>query len=110
MNSTEPNKQAGNCGRHDGDKDAAVEIQLAHVHRLGNLTISGFNSSLGNKSFAEKRDRIDRKGREVGYKNGLKLNQDLANSDTWSVKQINARTKKLVDQAVKLFSMEAGKP
>lgn len=94
----------------DGDKDAAVEIQLAHVHRLGNLTISGFNSSLGNKSFAEKRDRIDRKGREVGYKNGLKLNQDLANSDTWSVKQINARTKKLVDQAVKLFSMEAGKP
>lgn len=94
----------------DGDKDAAVEIQLAHVHRLGNLTISGFNSSLGNKSFEEKRDRTDRKGLEVGYKNGFKLNQDLATADTWSVKQINARTKKLVDQAVKLFSMEAGKP
>jgi len=57
----------------EGDQKKAKEIQQAHVHRLGNLTISGFNSSLGNKSYGDKRDRTDAKGRAVGYKNGLKL-------------------------------------
>ena len=90
----------------DGDRDLAIEYQRSHVHKLGNLTITGFNSSLGNKSFEEKRDRADRKGRAVGFKNGLKLNEDLANAETWSVKQINARTKKLVDKAIKCFSLE----
>jgi hypothetical protein len=90
----------------DGDRDLAIEYQRSHVHKLGNLTITGFNSSLGNKSFVEKRDRTDRKGRAVGFKNGLKLNEDLANAETWSVKQINARTKKLVDKAIKCFSLE----
>ena len=90
----------------DGDKDLAADHQRAHVHKLGNLTITGFNSLLGNKSFEEKRDRVDRKGRAVGFKNGLKLNQDLANADTWIVKQINARTKKLVEKAIESFSLE----
>ena len=60
----------------DGDAKKAKAIQEIHVHKLGNLTISGFNSALGNKSFKDKRDRTDSKGREVGYKNGLKLNAD----------------------------------
>jgi len=60
-----------------GDAKKAKKIQQAHVHKLGNLTISGFNSALGNKSFEEKRDRTDRQGRAVGYKNGLKLSPGL---------------------------------
>ncbi len=59
----------------DGDKAAATEYQRSHAHKLGNLTLSGFNSSLGNKSFEDKRDRTDRKGRPVGYKNSLSLNR-----------------------------------
>jgi hypothetical protein len=90
----------------DGDKELAAEHQRNHVHKLGNLTITGFNSALGNKSFEDKRDRMDRKGRPVGFRNGLKLNQDLANADTWSVKQISSRTKKLVDKAVGYFSLD----
>ena len=90
----------------DGDRDLAVEHQRNHVHKLGNLTITGFNSALGNKSFEDKRDRMDRKGRPVGFRNGLKLNQDLANTETWSVKQISSRTKKLVDKAVAYFSLD----
>ena len=58
-----------------GDQQKAREAQQTHVHKLGNLTISGFNSALGNKSFVEKRDRTDRQGRAVGYKNGLKLDR-----------------------------------
>jgi hypothetical protein len=89
----------------DGDAAKAKAIQVSHVHKLGNLTISGFNSALGNKSFEDKRDRTDRQGRAVGYKNGLKLNADLAVAQTWSVPLIEARTVKLVDQVMSQFAM-----
>ena len=92
----------------EGDENKAKEIQQTHVHKLGNLTISGFNSALGNKSFEEKRDRTDRQGRSVGYRNGLKLNEDLTNVETWSVDQIDTRTTKLVTQAIALFKLNGG--
>ena len=94
----------------DGDAKKAKAIQEIHVHKLGNLTISGFNSALGNKSFKDKRDRTDSKGREVGYKNGLKLNAELATAEAWSVAQIEARTATLVDQVMSLFAMTEGQP
>jgi len=90
----------------DGDEEKAREIQQSHVHKLGNLTISGYNSMLGNKSFEEKRDRTDRQGRPIGYKNKLKLNEDLATADKWSVEQIERRTEKLAEEVIKLFRME----
>ena len=89
-----------------GDEKKAKEIQQTHVHKLGNLTISGFNSALGNKSFEDKRDRKDKQDRAVGYKNGLKLNEDLANATGWSVDQIDSRSKKLVQQVTKLFKLQ----
>lgn len=92
----------------DGDEIKAKEIQQTHVHKLGNLTISGFNSALGNKSFEDKRDRVDRQGRAVGYKNGLKLNEDLATAAGWSVDQIDSRTDKLVQQVTQLFKLQGG--
>lgn len=92
----------------DGDEIKAKEIQQTHVHKLGNLTISGFNSALGNKSFEDKRDRVDRQGRAVGYKNGLKLNEDLAAAAGWSVDQIDSRTDKLVQQVTQVFKLQGG--
>lgn len=94
----------------DGDAKKAQAIQETHVHKLGNLTISGFNSALGNKSFEDKRDRTDSNGREVGYKNGLKLNAELATAEAWSVKQIDARTTTLVNQVMNLFAMTRDQP
>lgn len=91
-----------------GDEKKAKEAQQTHVHKLGNLTITGFNSALGNKSFEDKRGRMDRQGRAVGYKNGLKLNEDLATATSWSVEQIDARTTKLVQQVSALFRLQKG--
>ena len=88
-----------------GDEEKAKELQQKHVHKLGNLTISGFNSALGNKSFEDKRDRRDRQGRRVGYKNGLKLNEDLAGATNWSVDQIVLRTEKFVQKVTQLFKL-----
>jgi hypothetical protein len=90
----------------NGDEKKAKSIQEAYVHKLGNLTISGFNSALGNKSYKDKRDRKDAQGRSVGYKNGLKLNADLAEVDSWSVAQIEARSDVLVDQVIAMFAIK----
>ncbi len=88
-----------------GDEQKAKEYQQSHVHKLGNLTISGFNSTLGNKSFIEKRDRTDRKGLPVGYKNSLKLNEDLASAEMWTIRQIDDRTAKMVNKTLELFKV-----
>lgn len=88
-----------------GDGAKAKAWQQSHVHKLGNLTISGFNSALGNKSFVEKRDRTDRQNRAVGYRNGLGLNAELATAVGWSIAQIDARTEALADQALELFEL-----
>jgi ribosomal 50S subunit-associated protein YjgA (DUF615 family) len=90
----------------DGDKDLAVELRESHVHKLGNLTISGYNASLGNKTFIQKRDRVDSKKRHVGFRNGLKLNQDLAKAESWSIGQIDKRTTKLADEVMRLFAFD----
>ena len=89
-----------------GDHETAADIRAHHVDRLGNLTITGFNSTLSNKSFIEKRDRTDKKGSYVGYKNGLYLNKDLAECTEWTVDSIEKRTELLVKEALDLFKLE----
>ena len=80
----------------DGDANVAEQHRQIYAHCLGNLTISGYNSALGNKSFGEKQSRTDSQGREVGYNNGLYLNQALATEDSWTVEKLKARTVQLV--------------
>lgn len=82
----------------DGDVNLAEQHRQTYAHCLGNLTISGYNSALGNKSFAEKQSRTDSQGREVGYNNGLYLNHALALEDRWTVEKLEARTMQLVQE------------
>ncbi|MCS3839489.1 hypothetical protein HNR03_004100 [Pseudomonas sp. JAI111] len=82
----------------DGDVNLAEQHRQTYAHCLGNLTISGYNSALGNKSFAEKQSRTDSQGREVGYNNGLYLNHALAAEDRWTVEKLEARTMQLVQE------------
>ena len=89
-----------------GDKAKAQEIQAAHVHTLGNLTITGYNSKLSNMPFIEKRHRKDSNGTNVGYRNGLNLNEDLVSVDSWTKDQIVTRTGKLVKLALTAFSFD----
>ncbi|MBP5707615.1 MAG: HNH endonuclease, partial [Alphaproteobacteria bacterium] len=89
----------------DGDKDKAKDYQSEYVHTLGNLTITGYNSTLGNKSFEYKRDRQDSQKRYIGYKNGLNLNKDVCNQETWNTDIIKERTKRLVEEITNLFKI-----
>ncbi|MGD9525494.1 DUF262 domain-containing protein [Pseudonocardia sp.] len=93
-----------------GGAAAAAAAQDADVHRLGNLTITAYNSTLGNKSFVEKRDRTDTRGRSIGYRNGLALNVDLAQRETWTVADIEERTIRLADRVVSRFPIASGTP
>lgn len=67
-----------------GGAAAAAEAQEAEVHRLGNLTITAYNSTLSNKSSPHKRERVDSAGRFIGYRNGLSLNSSLAAKESWT--------------------------
>ena len=80
-----------------GDRDLAKKYLEEYTHKIGNLTITGYNSTLGNKSFEEKRDRKSKDGqRFIGYKNGLEINREIANKESWSIEDIKARTAALV--------------
>ena len=88
-----------------GGAEAAAAAQEADVHRLGNLTITAYNSTLGNKSFADKRDRTDSKGRFIGYRNGLALNATLATKEAWTLADIDTRTMELAEQVIARFAL-----
>lgn len=84
----------------NGNKELAYEYLNNYVHTLGNLTITGYNSNLSNFDFEKKMNRKNNDGKDVGYKNGLHLNEDIVGQETWTVDKIKARTDKLVKQAM----------
>lgn len=89
-----------------GRKEAALKVQQELVHKLGNLTLSRYNSELSNLSFTEKKDRIDGSGNWIGYRNNLAINCDVVMNECWTAEQIEERGKKLVAEAVKIFDLE----
>lgn len=88
-----------------GGADVATAFQQQHVHRLGNLTITGYNSTLGNRSFHFKKNRKDSKGNFVGFKNLLPLNDDVVQATEWTATEIEARTEKLAKRVLELFPL-----
>lgn len=89
-----------------GDAENAKRVQNELVHTLGNLSITRFNSTLSNKSFAEKLTSTDNGQRSVGLKNGLSINDDVVSQTEWTEQHILARREKLVEMALTHFSMD----
>jgi uncharacterized protein with ParB-like and HNH nuclease domain len=89
----------------DGDNAKAKELQNLHVDRLGNLTITGYNSALGTMCFEDKRDR-NKDGNFIGYKNKLWLNEDLKDCPKWNEDGIKQRTKRLVEETLKMYPIQ----
>src|SRR5690606_32245268 len=61
----------------DGDIEKAKQIRKSHVHKLGNLTLTGYNSQLSNMPLDKKQNRKSKDGKYIGFKNGLYLNERL---------------------------------
>ena len=93
----------------NGNKEEAKRLQNLYVHKLGNLTLTGYNSNLSNLSFEKKLNRKDNSGREIGYKNKLYLNNEiypLSKKHEWTIEDINERTQILINTALKLFNVK----
>lgn len=74
------------------------EVHSLYLHTLGNLTITGYNAEMSNKSFWEKVNG------ESGFKHShLKLNESIAQSDVWNKKAIQRRTNILTDIILKIW-------
>ncbi|MBC7796826.1 MAG: DUF262 domain-containing protein, partial [Pyrinomonadaceae bacterium] len=79
--------------------DALEPLKQKYLHTVANLTISGNNGELGNKSFTAKRDLP-----EFGYKqSGLWLNQYLAEIDRWTEGEILERLRILTERTLQIW-------
>ena len=67
--------------------------------------ITGYNQTLSNLSFEKKKNRINKDRNYVGYKNGLKLNDDIVSLNVWTVDDIINRTDKLVNYFTNEFTL-----
>lgn len=87
------------------DREKAIEIRDQYVHLLGNLTLTPYNSELGNKPFVKKLNYKDN-GKLVGLSLGLYLNKSIDNNKTeWSINDIIERNKILSKEVVNLFKL-----
>lgn len=81
------------AGLESGENSSEVYDSL--LHTLGNLTLSGYNSSLGNRPFAEKREKLAH--------SGLFMNQAVALHETWSRHQILSRADDLASRIIEIW-------
>jgi len=74
------------------------EVQSEYLHTLGNLTLTGYNSELGDKPFEEKKELLA----EVHTKVTI-LYEDIKTADRWDAGAIQERAKKLSGILAVLF-------
>lgn len=104
-----------------GDLEAARAIKDRQLHRLGNLTLSGFNSKLSTAPFQQKQTLAQNKSFlghkiNIGYQNELALNKlpfsvngdamSLAIAPRWTEAMIDARTDVMVNTLLDIYHLE----
>lgn len=68
-----------------------------NTHKLGNLTLSAYNSKLSNDSF-EKKSKANEDGKDVGLKSGnININEYLLTLDSWRNENIHIRSSLLAE-------------
>ena len=78
--------------------DGYEYIHQTWLHRLANLTLTGYNSEYSNHPFTEKRDR------EKGFKqSGLRLNVWIGQCDKWGEAELEERNEVLLDSAIEIW-------
>lgn len=76
-----------------------TQLSEVYLNTLANLTLSGNNGNLGNKTFLEKRDLP-----EKGYKaSRLYLNRYLAELDHWDLQTLEGRYEYLIERLLKIW-------
>lgn len=95
--------------------DQAKEIQAECVHLIGNLTLTPYNSELGQRTFDEKKRYKDPTSSDItGLAMPLKINASIPDVDdgetlesktTWTADDIKRRSAWFADQIAQLYSL-----
>lgn len=91
-----PQKENAAVWKREVGKDYS-NVYKVYLHTLGNLTITGHNSELGTKAFAEKKKII-----QENSKANI-LNKDVLSAERWDEKAIQKRAKSLAKILTKEF-------
>lgn len=75
------------------------QVWAKYLHTLGNLTLTAYNSELGNKSFADKKIFFD--------KSPLKLNESFRDFENWNEDSINKRAEILIAEMLKIWQFKS---
>jgi hypothetical protein len=75
------------------------EVHARHLHTIGNLTLTGYNSELSNSPFAQKKVLLGQSHYE--------LNKYFTNQAIWGADQILARSKALCERAREIWPRPA---
>lgn len=78
-----------------------------YLNTIGNLTLSGNNGKLGNKSFADKKAMNDEGGEQGYIYSRLWLNRDLQQYDEWGVAQVEERANRIAERFLKVWPAPA---
>lgn len=77
----------------------AEDIHETWLHRIGNLTVTGYNASYSNSSFQQKKTALN------GFiETPYRLNDELKESESWGIEEMRARTERFADHAVNYWS------
>ena len=75
-----------------------ADVQRQWLHRLGNLTLTGYNGNYSDRPFAEKK-RISGGFEE----SSVRLNKDVREQVRWTPAEMEARGKRLAGQALSIW-------
>jgi len=77
-------------------------VKDRYLHTLGNLTLTGYNSELGDRPFAEKKELLEESPTHITV-----LDSDVKDKNAWNAETIEARAQRLSGIILKLFPIEA---
>lgn len=81
-------------------KVVTPEEHQRYLHTLGNLSVTGYNSELSNKSFSEKK-RIIRENSKA-----VRLNEDVLKAEIWNATAIRKRGERLAEIVSERYAVE----
>jgi hypothetical protein len=87
----------------DLSSDDYFSFKEKHLNTIGNLTLSGNNGALSNKSFLHKKE-MNKEGNEQGYNySRLWLNTYLKSIDVWTTSEYDERQNLIYDRFLKIW-------
>lgn len=79
-------------------------VHEKYLHTLGNLTLTGYNSELGDKPFEKKKEKLEETITHIAV-----LYSDVKDKSEWNSGNMEKRAKRLAEIILKLFPIEQPK-